>query len=206
MTSAGLAGMSFTLRLPEGRYPATTPTLGPLSVHNGVAAAAVAVAAGLSTPEILEGLRDGWSAPHRVQLVRAGGVTLVDDTYNASPGSVAAALAVLAGLPGRRIAVLGEMLELGEGHESGHRAVGEAAAATVDRLVVVGDGATGIAEGASDAGLDASRITSVADSEAALDFLGPRLREGDVVLVKASRGIELDLLVDALAAELGPVT
>ena len=85
VTSAGLDGMAFTLRLPEGRFPATIPSLGPLSVHNGVAAAAVGVAAGLSTPEILDGLRGGWSAPHRVQLVRAGGVTLVDDTYNASP-------------------------------------------------------------------------------------------------------------------------
>ena len=141
-----------------------------------------------------------------MQLVRAGGVTLVDDTYNASPGSVVAALDVLAGLPGRRIAVLGEMLELGEGHESGHRAVGEAAAATVDRLIVIGDGATGIAEGARDAGLDPSRITFVGDSEAALDFLRHRLRDGDVVLVKASRGIELDLLVEALATELGPAT
>ena len=105
-----------------GGFPATVPSLGPLSVHNGVAAAAAGVAAGLSAPAILDGLRDGWSAPHRVQLVRAGGVILVDDTYNASPGSVVAALDVLAGLPGRRIAVLGEMLELGDGHESGHRA------------------------------------------------------------------------------------
>jgi UDP-N-acetylmuramoyl-tripeptide--D-alanyl-D-alanine ligase len=98
------------------------------------------------------------------------------------------------------------MLELGEGHESGHRVVGEAAASTVDRLVVIGAEASGIAEGASDAGLDPSRITLVGDSEAALDFLRPRLREGDVVLVKASRGIELDLLVDALVAELGPAS
>jgi UDP-N-acetylmuramoyl-tripeptide--D-alanyl-D-alanine ligase len=206
VTSAGLDGMAFTLRLPAGRFSATIPSLGPLSVHNGVAAAAVGVAAGLSAPEILDGLRGGWSAPHRVQLVRAGGVTLVDDTYNASPGSVVAALDVLAGLPGRRIAVLGEMLELGEGHESGHHAVGEAAAATADRLIVIGDGATGIAEGASDAGLDPSRITVVGDSETAFDFLKHRLRDGDVVLIKASRGIELDLLVEALAAELGPAT
>jgi UDP-N-acetylmuramoyl-tripeptide--D-alanyl-D-alanine ligase len=206
VTSAGLDGMTFTLRLPDGRYPAAIPTLGPLSVHNGVAAAAVGVAAGLSSDEILDGLRGGWSAPHRVQQIRAGGLTLIDDTYNASPGSVIAALDVLAGLPGRRIAVLGEMLELGEGHDVGHHAVGEAAAATVDRLVVIGDAAAGIAEGAADAGLDPSRITQCPDSEAALDHLRPRLREGDVVLVKASRGIELDLLVDALVAELGPAS
>jgi len=206
VTSAGVDGMTFTLRLPDGRHPATIPALGPLSVHNGVAAAAVGVAAGLSSDEILDGLRGGWSAPHRVQLVRTGGITLIDDTYNASPGSVVAALDVLAGLPGRRVAVLGEMLELGDGHEAGHRAVGEAAAATVDRLVVIGEEASGIVDGAVDAGLDPSVITQCADSEAALDHLRPRLREGDVVLVKASRGVELDLLVDALVADLGPAT
>ena len=146
----------------------------------------------------------GWSAPHRAQLVRAGGVTIVDDTYNASPGSVAAALELLAGLPGRRIAVLGEMLELGAEHESGHRQAGEAAAAVVDRLVVVGDGRRGIAAGALAAGLDARRR---------LDGRRPRRRPwtssagtsrpGDVVLVKASRGVALDLLVDDLVAALG---
>ena len=206
VTSAGLDGMTFTLRLPDGRHAAAIPALGPLSVHNGLAAAAVGVAAGLSADEILGGLRDGWSAPHRAEVVRAGDVVLIDDTYNASPGSVVAALDLLAGLPGRRIAVLGEMLELGEGHESGHRTVGEAAAAVVDRLVVMGEAAVPIAEGARDAGLDPSRITVVGDRDAALDHLRPRLREGDIVLVKASRGIELDLLVDALAAELGPAT
>ena len=78
--------------------------------------------------------------------------TLVDDTYNASPRSVVAALDLLAGLPGRRVAVLGEMLELGDAADEGHRAVGEAAARTVDWLVVVGDGAAGIADGARAAG------------------------------------------------------
>ena len=104
-----------------------------------------------------------------MQLVRIGGVTLVDDTYNASPRSVVAALDLLAGLPGRRGAVLGEMLELGEAADEGHRAVGEAAARTVDWLVVVGDGAAGIAEGAQAAGLAPARIVRVRDAE-----VGPR--------------------------------
>jgi UDP-N-acetylmuramoyl-tripeptide--D-alanyl-D-alanine ligase len=206
VTSGGLAGMSFTLRLPGGRYPARIPALGGLSVHNGLAAAAVGLAAGLTSVEILAGLRDGWSAPHRIQLVRAGGVVMVDDTYNASPGSMVAALDLLAGLPGRRIAVLGEMLELGERHEDGHRVVGEAAGGIVDRLIVVGDGAAGIADGARAGGLDPSHIEFVRDPEAALDHLRPRLRDGDIVLVKASRGIGLDGLVESLRAELGPAT
>lgn len=204
--SVGLAGMTFTLRLPDGRHPARIPALGRLSVHNAAAAAAVGVAAGLTSAEILAGLGDGWSAPHRVQLVPAGGVVIVDDTYNASPGSMLAALELLAGLPGRRIAVLGEMLELGEQHEDGHRAVGGAAAGIVDRLVVVGHGASAIADGARDAGLDPSLISVVPDAEAAVDHLLPRLRDGDVVLVKASRGIGLDRLVESLRTELGPAT
>jgi UDP-N-acetylmuramoyl-tripeptide--D-alanyl-D-alanine ligase len=129
-------------------------------------------------------------------------VTIVDDSYNASPASVTAALDLLAGLPGRRVAVLGEMLELGDGHEAGHRAVGEAAAAVADLLVVVGAGATGIADGAVGAGLAPGKIVRAANREVALDLVRPRLRDGDVVLVKASRGIELDLLVDALRTEL----
>jgi UDP-N-acetylmuramoyl-tripeptide--D-alanyl-D-alanine ligase len=152
---------------------------------------------------IVHALASGWSASHRGQVIKLGRVTLIDDSYNASPPSVTAALDLLAGLPGRRVAVLGEMLELGKGAASGHREVGTAAAATVDLLVVVGPGADGIAAGARAGGLDPSRILEARDRDAALDLLRVRLRDGDVVLVKASRGVELDVLVDSLRAELG---
>jgi UDP-N-acetylmuramoyl-tripeptide--D-alanyl-D-alanine ligase len=92
------------------------------------------------------------------------------------------------------------MLELGKAGEAGHREVGVAAAATVDLLVVVGDGARGIADGARSGGLDRSRIVTVPDRAAALDAFRARLAPGDVVLMKASRGIALDELVDALVA------
>ncbi len=114
-----------------------------------------------------------------------------------------AALDLLAGLPGRRAAVLGEMLELGEASDEGHHVVGEAAARTVDWLVVVGPGAGAIAEGALAAGMDPGRVVRVRDAEAALDMLPARLRDGDVVLVKASRGIGLDRVVDGLRRDLG---
>jgi UDP-N-acetylmuramoyl-tripeptide--D-alanyl-D-alanine ligase len=202
VTSAGFDGMRFVLRVGEARQDVAIPTLGRMSVHNALAAAAVGRAAGLSLHEIAAGLAMGWSAPRRVQVVRAGGVTLVDDSYNASPRSVVAALDLLAGLPGRRGAVLGEMLELGDASEDGHRTVGEAAARTVDWLVVVGRDAAPIAEGALDAGMDPARITTAPDAEAVVATLPPRLRTGDVVLVKASRGIGLDRVVDGLREEL----
>jgi UDP-N-acetylmuramoyl-tripeptide--D-alanyl-D-alanine ligase len=201
--SAGLAGMRFVLRTDVGHLAVTIPTLGRLSVNNALAGAAVGRAAGLSLDEIAAALRAGWSAPHRVQVVRIGAVTVVDDTYNASPRSVVAALDLLAGLPGRRAAVLGEMLELGEASADGHRVVGEAAARAADWLVVVGQAAAGIAHGAVAAGMDPARVSIVPDVDAALEFLPPRLRDGDVVLVKASRGIGLERLVEGLARAVG---
>lgn len=201
--SLGADGMAFELVAAGERRSAEIPTLGRLAVHNGLAAAAVGLAAGLPLDTIVTALAAGWSAPHRGQLVRAGGVTIVDDSYNASPGSVAAALELLSGLPGRRVVVLGEMLELGEEHDAGHRRTGAVAASLADRLVVVGDGASGIAVGAVDAGMDRAATQTVADRHEALEVLRTILVPGDVVLVKASRGIELDALVADLAAALG---
>jgi UDP-N-acetylmuramoyl-tripeptide--D-alanyl-D-alanine ligase len=203
VTSAGVDGMRFRLRTPAGERSLAVPVLGRLSVHNALAGAAVGLAAGLDLDTIVGALAGGWAAPHRAELVRLRRATIVDDSYNASPGSVLAALELLEGLPGRRVAVLGTMLELGEGHQSGHAAVGEAAGRTVELLIVVGPEAQGIVEGARAAGLDAARIHHVGDVDAALDVLRPRLRDGDAVLVKASRGIGLDRVVDALRLELG---
>jgi UDP-N-acetylmuramoyl-tripeptide--D-alanyl-D-alanine ligase len=203
IASAGVDGMRFVLRAGRARIPVSTPPLGRHSVHNALAAAAVGIEVGLTLEEIADGLGRGWSAPHRTTLSEASGVLLLDDTYNASPASMAAALELLATLPGRRIAVLGEMLELGEEHAAGHRAVGRAAAdAGLDLLVVVGARAAPIAHAARSRGMDPARIARVHDRDAALDLLRPRLVRGDVVLFKASRGVALDLLVDRLRDEL----
>jgi UDP-N-acetylmuramoyl-tripeptide--D-alanyl-D-alanine ligase len=195
--------MAFDLVTSDGRRSVVIPTLGRLAVHNALAGAAVGIAAGLGLDTIVAALALGWSAPHRGQLIRAGGITIVDDSYNASPGSVVAALELLGGMPGRRIAVLGEMLELGDGHEAGHERVGAEAAAIVDRLVVIGDGAAAIAAGARTAGLDDAAITVVADRATARERLLADLQSGDIVLVKASRGIALDVLVDELVLAFG---
>ena len=104
------------------------------------------------------------------------------------------------------MAVLGEMLELGDAHDDGHAAVGEAAGRVADLLVVVGADAAAMVEGAAAAGLAPARIHHVADAAEAMDVLRPRLRDGDVVLVKASRGIGLEALVAALQAEHGPAS
>jgi UDP-N-acetylmuramoyl-tripeptide--D-alanyl-D-alanine ligase len=206
VSSAGTAGMRFRLRTPLGSRQVAIAGLGRLSVHNAAAGAAVGVAAGVPLETIVRGLEAGWSAAHRVALVRLRGATVIDDAYNASPASMRAALEVLAGLPGRRVAVLGTMLELGEDHDAGHLAVGEAAGGVAELLIVVGPEARGIGDGAMAAGLAPDRILHVEDAEAALDALRPRLRDDDVVLVKASRGLALDRVVDGLRLELGEAT
>jgi len=200
VVAAGLGGMSFTLVAPQGRVRTAIPALGRHGVHNGLAAAAVGIGAGLDLDLIAAGLRSGWRAPHRDEIVRAGSLTILDDSYNASPASMLAALELLATLPGRHVAVLGEMRELGEANDRGHREVGAAAAGLAEVIVVVGGGAAGIAAGAASLG---GTVVTVADRDAAVAALREILRPGDAVLVKASRGAELDRIVESLVGSWG---
>ena len=203
VVARGAAGMTFeaVAHAPRRtRFPVEITALGRHGVQNALAAVAVGLLAGLPDDAIAAGLATDWPAasPHRGVIVAAPGLTILDDTYNASPPAVLAALQVLASLPGRPVAVLGEMLELGDAHAASHRLVGQAAGTAVAELVVVGPGARGIADGAVAAGLPASRVHPVADRAAAVALLGSVLQPGDVVLVKASRGAALEMIVDAL--------
>jgi UDP-N-acetylmuramoyl-tripeptide--D-alanyl-D-alanine ligase len=200
LESLGGHGMRFQLCAPGGvRLEVRTPVLGRHGVQNGLAAAAVGLAAGLAPEDVVRGLAAGWSAPHRDALLVVGDWRVLDDTYNAGPDSMVAALDLLATLPGRRVAVLGEMLELGPETGTFHRGVGSHAATQADLLIVVGEGARPIAEGARAAGMPANQIVETADRDGALRILLDGLRAGDTVLFKASRGVALDLLVEALA-------
>jgi UDP-N-acetylmuramoyl-tripeptide--D-alanyl-D-alanine ligase len=201
----GSAGMAFEIVAGaprRARIPVAIDALGRHSVSNALAAAAAGLVAGLDDAAIAAGLAMPWgrAADHRGVLVEAPGLAILDDTYNASPPAVVAALEVLATLPGRPVAVLGEMRELGPLHEAAHREVGTAAARVVAELVVVGAAADGIAAGAAAAGLAPERIHRVADRPAAIERLREVLRAGDVVLVKASRGAALESIVEALRA------
>ena len=210
VVSRGFDGMTFRLVTPAGDRTVEIAGLGRLAVHNALAGVAAGLAAGLALDEIVPGLAAPSRAKHRSTVIRAGGVTIVDDAYNAAPESVRAALELLAGLPAtRRIAILGEMRELGDAHAAGHREVGEAAASVLDLLVVVdgapGGAAAGITEGALSAGMAPDRVVTAADPASAVEVAEAVVAPGDVVLVKASRGIELERVVDALAAALRSV-
>jgi UDP-N-acetylmuramoyl-tripeptide--D-alanyl-D-alanine ligase len=199
--SLGPAGMAFDLVTPGRRREVRIPTLGRHAVHNALAAAAAGVVAGYSLDDVAHGLLCLAPSQHRGELIGAGPITLLDDSYNASPRTMTAAMELLASLPGRHVAILGPMYELGEGTDPGHHEVGETAARLVDLLFVVGDDARGIAEGARAAGMAAERIVWVPDQDAALVAYRERGRRGDVVLFKASNGVALWNLVDAVRDE-----
>jgi UDP-N-acetylmuramoyl-tripeptide--D-alanyl-D-alanine ligase len=146
-------------------------------------------------------------SPWRAAIRECGGVTVLDDAYNASPTAVAAALETLLAIEGqgRRIAVLGRMAELGPGAESAHRELGARCAALgVDHLVVVGDPSdpdvevAALTVGAREAGVAA--VTEVADASQAATLVTRLVRPGDVVLVKASRVVGLERVVAALCS------
>jgi UDP-N-acetylmuramoyl-tripeptide--D-alanyl-D-alanine ligase len=196
-------GTTFLL---QGQRPVTLPRLGTHNVYNALAVIAAASRLGVAEEDILQALAKVPSAARRLEPKCAAGVTVFDDTYNMNPQSAAAALQALAGLAGtgRRIAVFGEMLELGAESVALHRGLGtEVVRTRQDVLVCVGAGALPIADGACASGMAQARVHHVPDVDGALALLRDLVRAGDRVLCKASRRVALDRLVDRLVAELG---
>jgi UDP-N-acetylmuramoyl-tripeptide--D-alanyl-D-alanine ligase len=196
-------GLTLTIEAGGARQPVTLALAGRHNVTNALAAAATGIALGLSLAEVAQGL--GGVAPVAGRCVwrQAGDVTILDDTYNASPVSVKAGLeTVAARRQGRRvIAVLGDMLELGEISDDAHREVGRhVAALPADELIGLGRGMQVAVEAAREAGLaEARAFTTFEDTVA---HLLKRLTAGDLVLVKGSRGMRMERVVDALVARL----
>jgi len=208
LRSRGLDGTEFTLHAPWGSRRMVSAMPGRHLVPHALAAAAVAERFGVPLDDVAEALAAGSRAPHRMApLEAASGARLVDDTYNASPVSMAGALDFLAEttIPAgrRRLAVLGDMLELGPDEERLHREIGARAAGAADGIVAVGTRGRWIAEAARAAG--ASHVATASDAEEAAAVLERELAPtvGDLVLLKASRGIGLDRTV-ALLLEVAP--
>jgi UDP-N-acetylmuramoyl-tripeptide--D-alanyl-D-alanine ligase len=196
----GLDGISFRLHYHNEVVYMHVPLIGRHSVHTALRAAAVGLIEGLSWQEIVNGLRSERTQLRLVTARSGTGALILDDTYNASPESTLAALNLLEELDGRKIAVLGDMLELGVYEAQGHEAVGARAAEIVDELVTVGERGKLIANAAWQAGLSKRSIVVFSDCEPAIDYLRDHLNPGDVVLVKGSRGMQMDRIVSALEA------
>lgn len=195
--SEGLQGLKVTLHESNEVVDMSVPLLGRHSVYPVLRAAAVARAEGLDWDEIAAGLQTVASL-RLVAVPGKDGSTIIDDTYNSSPPSALAALDLLEDLQGRKVAVLGDMLELGDYEREGHLEVGCRAAEVVSELVVVGALGEIIGEGAEACGLAPNRIHRAADSSAAVDIVQALLQPDDVVLVKGSRGVRMERIVEAL--------
>jgi len=197
----GLEGVRFVMHYQDELMHVRVPLLGRHSVHTALRATAVGLVEGLSWQDIVEGLQDTRMQLRLVAVRGPSGSLILDDTYNAAPPSVIAALNLLAELDGRRVAVLGDMLELGEFEEKGHRMVGARAAEVADEIITVGARARWIADEALRSGMHTERVFSLENSQAAIRHLQTQMGQGDVVLVKGSRGMQMDLIVAALEEE-----
>jgi UDP-N-acetylmuramoyl-tripeptide--D-alanyl-D-alanine ligase len=196
----GLEGIRFRLHYRSEVLHLRVPLIGRHSVHTALRASAVGLVEGLTWQEIFNGLRSERTQLRLVAVRAENGALILDDTYNASPESNLAALNLLDELEGRKVGVLGDMLELGQYEWRGHEMVGVRAAEVVDELVTVGDRGRMIAAAASRAGLPDNMITEFEDSQAATRYLQESLSPNDVVLVKGSHGIRMDKIVAALEA------
>ncbi len=204
--SLGNQGQSFTLRLPGRELPVTLRAFGRHNIYNALAAAAAAFALGVKPQLIREGLELFTPYDKRFNLEEVGELVLIDDSYNANPSSMAAALITLLELKGkgRAVAVLGDMLELGEGEVEAHREVGKLAATCVERLYLLGNLAEEVAAGAMAAGLSASTIVVAKDhGELTADLLRNK-EKGDYILVKGSRGMRMELVAEGIRGAQAP--
>ncbi len=194
------SGMTFHVTALGRAADAHLPAWGGHNVMNALAAAASGIALGLSLDDVVSGLAEFAPPKMRLQPVRLGEVLVINDAYNASPTSMRAAFEVLLalGTNRRRLAVLGEMRELGGTSEALHRDVGAAAAGAAELLITVGGGARALAEGALEAGLAPGHVHHTSNNEEALATLKMVMRPGDVILVKGSRAMAMEQIVEAL--------
>jgi len=194
----GLDGLRFTLHHRRERLTVRVPLLGRHNVHTALRAVAVGLIEGVRWDEIIAGLNASAAQLRLVVSDGPRGSLIVDDTYNSSPDSALAALNLLADLNGRRIAVLGDMLELGQAERQGHRVVGRRAADVADIIITVGSRARTIGAEALALGVPSNRVLMVDDAPAAVPLLQTLIATGDVVLVKGSLGMRMDRIVTAL--------
>ncbi len=197
----GLEGIRFQLHYKNEVLHVRVPLIGRHSVHTVLRATAVGLVEGLTWQEILNGMQQSYMQLRLVVVHTPSKAVILDDTYNASPESTLAALNLLGDMTGKKIAVLGDMLELGIYEQTGHEMVGTRAAEICDSLYTVGPRAQMIAAAAQKSGMPEEKIISIDDTNHAMEFLRNKFKEGDVVLIKGSHGLHMEQIVAALEEE-----
>ena len=194
----GLEGIRFRLHYAGETLHVKIPLIGRHSVHTALRAAAVGLTEGMNWQEILEGLNQGHTQLRLAAVRSETGALLLDDTYNASPESMLAALNLLDELDGRKVAVLGDMLELGPYERGGHEMVGLRAAQVANILLTLGERAHIFAEAARRAGMKKSSILEFNEYDPLVEWLKTNLTKDDVVLIKGSHGLRMDRITSLL--------
>jgi UDP-N-acetylmuramoyl-tripeptide--D-alanyl-D-alanine ligase len=196
--SMGLDGLHFVLHFEQDHLHVRIPMIGRHSVQTALRATAVGLVLGLTWQEIIDGLQSATSQLRLVVTRSRAGAMILDDTYNASPESTLAALNLLSELAGKKMAVLGDMLELGPYERRGHALVGLRAAEVVDELVTIGERGKQIGLSAQMGGLPKERIVHLETVDSATNYLTEHLDKEHVVLIKGSHGMRMDRIVTAL--------
>ncbi len=194
----GLDGIRFRLHYQGERLHVKIPLIGRHSVHTALRAAAVGLVEGMNWQEILEGLSQGHNQLRLAAVRSTTGALLLDDTYNASPESMLAALNLLDELDGRKVAVLGDMLELGPYERGGHEMVGLRAAQVAGVLLTLGERAHMIAEAARRVTRKTRTIIEFDELDPLVKWLKDHLTSEDVVLIKGSHGLRMDRITNHL--------
>jgi UDP-N-acetylmuramoyl-tripeptide--D-alanyl-D-alanine ligase len=197
----GLQGIRFRLHYRNEVLNLRVPMIGEHSVHTALRAAAVGLVEGLTWTDIVHGLQEGHSQLRLVVAHTKEGALILDDTYNASPESTLAALNLLDEMDGRKIAVIGDMLELGQYEQRGHEMVGVRAAQFASLIVLVGTRSKITADAAIRSGYSPKAIQWFEEAPQAVPYLQETIRKGDVILVKGSRGLQMERIVHALEIE-----
>ncbi len=190
--------LSFTVRAPGQSFRLELPVEGLHFVNDALSAVAVALSMGVAPERIQERLIRFRNMAGRQEIFEAMGLTVIKDCYNAGPESMAAALAVLGKRSSRRIAVLGDMLELGSRTRDAHYHVGCLAAESADLVLAYGPNSTLVAQGAVESGLDLQCVEAFDDRQKLARALKSRVRPGDVVLFKGSHGMHMELVLEQL--------
>ena len=195
----GEDSITFTCIIDGNKEEIFIPAVGEHNIYNAMAAILTGMALEIPLKNIKEGLKYYKATKMRLDIVKDDDLTIINDTYNASPDSMKAALKILGRYKERRVAILGDMFEMGEHAEYGHRLVGESTIGNVDLLITIGEDSKFISDEAKKLGLCSNSIYHFATKEDAINSLDNLIQKNDVVLVKASRGMKLEKIVEYLS-------
>ena len=190
------SGMHFTAKTPQGDLPITLHLEGDHFIPDALAAIAVGLEMGVSCAGIQQGLADFHNMEGRQEIFTCGTYTIIKDCYNAGPESMTAALRVLRNKPGRRIAVLGDMLELGTSASAEHYKVGRVAAECADIVLAYGPNSARVLSGARTGGMEENCSRAFTDRDRMILALKQLAKPGDVLLFKGSRGMRMELVLE----------